>query len=161
MRLYLMRHGVAVDRADPACPPDPERPLTHAGRDRTRAAARGLRALGVSPARALTSPYRRARQTAALTLAALSIPPDGLEETPLLLPDADPAELLPLLAGPDAICFGHAPHLDALVAMLVGAPVPFTSLKKAGVAVLVGEARPGGAELEAVYPPRVLRRLGD
>jgi hypothetical protein len=40
MRLYLMRHGIAIDREDPDCPPDPERYLTPKGIQRTRAAAR-------------------------------------------------------------------------------------------------------------------------
>ena len=30
MLLYLFRHGVAIDPADPECPPDAERPLTRA-----------------------------------------------------------------------------------------------------------------------------------
>jgi phosphohistidine phosphatase SixA len=28
MHLYLIRHGIAIDREDPNCPPDTERPLT-------------------------------------------------------------------------------------------------------------------------------------
>ena len=63
MRLYLMRHGIAIDREDPDCPSDPERYLTPKGIQRTRAAARGLRALRVKPTALLTSPFVRAVQT--------------------------------------------------------------------------------------------------
>ena len=28
MQLYIVRHGIAIDREDPKCPPDPERYLT-------------------------------------------------------------------------------------------------------------------------------------
>jgi phosphohistidine phosphatase SixA len=31
IQLYLIRHGIAVDREDPNCPPDTERPLTPKG----------------------------------------------------------------------------------------------------------------------------------
>ena len=63
MRLYLMRHGIAIDREDVDCPPEPERYLTPKGIQRTRAAARGLRDLRIKPASLLSSPYVRAVQT--------------------------------------------------------------------------------------------------
>jgi phosphohistidine phosphatase SixA len=40
MLLYLMRHGVATRREDPACPPDPERALTKKDINRISTAAR-------------------------------------------------------------------------------------------------------------------------
>ena len=39
MILYLVRHGIAVDPNDPKSPPEPERPLTAKGVQKTRAAA--------------------------------------------------------------------------------------------------------------------------
>jgi phosphohistidine phosphatase SixA len=33
MRLYLIRHGIAMDREDPKCPPDTERALTPKGHE--------------------------------------------------------------------------------------------------------------------------------
>ena len=65
MLLYLVRHGIAMDREDPNCPPDTERALTPRGMKRTHAAALGLLALKVKPDAALTSPgWLRAAQTA-------------------------------------------------------------------------------------------------
>ena len=64
MRLYLMRHGIAIDREDPDCPEETQRYLTAKGTQRTRSAAHGLADLGVKPAGLLTSPYIRAVQTA-------------------------------------------------------------------------------------------------
>jgi len=46
MHVYLIRHGIAVDREDPICPPDTERPLTPKGMKRSHAAALGLRVAG-------------------------------------------------------------------------------------------------------------------
>ncbi len=73
MRLYLMRHGIAIDREDPDCPPDPERYLTPKGIQRTRAAARGLRALRVKPTALLTSPFVRAVQTGEIVCEVLGL----------------------------------------------------------------------------------------
>src|SRR5580700_6869597 len=78
MRLYLMRHGVAVDREDPDCPPDPERYLTPKGIDRTRAAAQGLLELKVKPDALFTSPYVRAVQTGELVCEVLDLDPANL-----------------------------------------------------------------------------------
>jgi len=36
MLLYIVRHGIAIDREDPKCPSDPERYLTPEGHTRTR-----------------------------------------------------------------------------------------------------------------------------
>ena len=73
MLLYLVRHGIAVDREDPNSPPDPERPLTPRGMKRTHAAALGLAAMKIEPDAVLTSPWLRAVQTAQLACAPLGV----------------------------------------------------------------------------------------
>ena len=55
MMLYLVRHGIAIDRDDPACPAEAERYLTEEGLKRTREAARGIRRLLDRPATLLSS----------------------------------------------------------------------------------------------------------
>ena len=42
MQLFIVRHGIAIDREDPKCPPDPERFLTEEGLEKTRQAAKGI-----------------------------------------------------------------------------------------------------------------------
>ncbi len=64
MILYLIRHGIAIDRADPEAPPEAERPLTARGVQKTRAAALGFSEAGAKPDIIITSPYIRAAQTA-------------------------------------------------------------------------------------------------
>ena len=51
MILYIVRHGLAVDRTDPHAPAEPERPLTRKGIEKTRTAMLGLRELGVKTRR--------------------------------------------------------------------------------------------------------------
>ena len=64
MNLYIMRHAEAEDEAESG--DDEARPLTVRGRERTRDAAGGLRALGVRFEAILTSPLLRAAETAGL-----------------------------------------------------------------------------------------------
>jgi phosphohistidine phosphatase len=166
MRVILLRHGIAQDRADPACPADPERPLTDEGEKKTRKVARGLARVGVKPVRVLTSPYVRARQTATIAAEALGVAAERLIVTDSLLPEAAPYALFHALhafAHVDAeiLCVGHAPHLDrALALSITGDKVPVTSLKKAGAALLEVDdlPRPHG-ELVWLMPPKVLAEL--
>src|SRR5690606_30458577 len=78
MLLVLLRHGIAQDRVEGGV--DADRRLTPRGLRRTREAVQGLRALGVAPRVVLSSPYRRARETAELAIEALG--PRGVEVVP-------------------------------------------------------------------------------
>jgi phosphohistidine phosphatase len=163
MRLYLMRHGIAIDREDPDCPSEPERYLTPKGMQRTRAAARGLRALRVKPVALLTSPYVRAVQTGEIVCEVLGLDPKRLRTTDALKPEAKPARLAEELTGlgGEVICFGHAPQVDEFIAHALKATAPFTALKKSGVAGLdIDSLTPLRATLLCVLTSRILRRLG-
>src|SRR5260370_9632483 len=81
MRLYLMRHGIAIDREDPDCPAEPERNLMPKGIQRTRAAPRGLRAMRVKPTTPLTRPYGRPVQTGQIVCDVLAFRPHQLSTT--------------------------------------------------------------------------------
>jgi phosphohistidine phosphatase len=164
MRLYLMRHGIAIDREDPDCPADPERYLTPKGIQRTRTAARGLRALRVKPTALLTSPFVRAVQTGEVVCEVLGLDSKQLRTTEALRPEVKPARLaeeLTRLTG-EVICFGHAPQIDEFIAHALKATAPFTALKKSGVACLdIDSLAPLRATLFWVLTSRILRRLGD
>jgi len=94
MILYIVRHGIAVDRADPKSPPEPERPLTAEGVKKTRSAGLGLRALGAKPDALFTSPYVRAAQTAEIFSEALGFPLERIRSTDSLKPAGNPADFL-------------------------------------------------------------------
>ncbi len=165
MRLYLMRHGIAITREDPECPPEPERHLTPKGIDKTRAAANGLRALKINPDVVLTSPYLRAVQTAEITCVSLEIPVSRIRHTETLLPGASPQMLFEELSkakADEVICFGHAPNLDEVIALAVHASKPFTELKKAGAACLeIDSISPIDGRLIWLLTSRALRELRD
>jgi phosphohistidine phosphatase len=165
MRLYLVRHGIAVDHDDPKCPPDPKRYLTPEGIKKTRAAMRGLEALGATADAMFSSPYLRAAQTAEIAADVIGYPAEKIVASDSLLPGAAPGALLKELAkvgGDDVMCFGHAPHLDIFLAHCVGSRSPITELKKAGVACLEMEKlSAGGGTLVWLLSSKALRQLAE
>lgn len=148
---------------DPECPPEPDRPLTPRGIEKTRAAAQGLRALSIKPDAMITSPYLRAAQTAEIACEILGFPLKKVRRSMALKPGGDPAAFFKELSrvrAKEVMCFGHAPQLDRLIAQAVGAPSVFTALKKAGVACLeLKTLTPPKGHLVWLYQPKVLRRV--
>jgi phosphohistidine phosphatase len=163
MDLYIVRHGIAIDREDPKCPPDPERYLTEEGMDKTRQVAKGIAALGITPDLLISSPYTRAMQTAEIFASALDYSKQKIRRTDLLLPGAESSALFRELAkdkqSSTVFLFGHAPHLDELIAAAFGSKHHLTALKKAGVAALkLKRISPPSAEFLWLATPRLLRR---
>ena len=137
--LVLMRHESAVERGDPLCPADPDRPLTVRGASRAKVSARALRALGAAPQLILTSPFLRAVQTARIVASELSLATKRVKETDALLPDAAPEALWEELRRTRrevVLCVGHGPGLDAVLAAAFGTPLRAMWLKKGGAASL-------------------------
>jgi phosphohistidine phosphatase len=163
MQLYVVRHGIAIDREDPKCPPDPERYLTEEGIEKTKRVATAVAALDASPDLFLSSPYVRAMQTAEIFAAALGYAKQRIRRADLLLPGAEPALFFRELAKDKQtstlFVFGHAPHLDELIATALGSKHHFTSLKKAGVALLeLKRVSPPSGQLLWLATPKILRR---
>lgn len=161
MRLLIVRHAIAVPRGTPGLP-DPERPLTPRGIARFESAAAGLARALPRPDAVLTSPWKRARQTAKILCRAFGrLEP---ENTPALAGGGFEALARVLLAHRKDACValvGHEPWLSELLARLLGSSEEGPlELKKGGVAVVDLPGRPdGGGKLVAYLPPRLLRRL--
>jgi phosphohistidine phosphatase len=163
MDLYNVRHGIAIDREDPKCPADPERYLTEEGVDKTRQVAKTIAALGISADLLISSPYVRAMQTAEIFANALKYSKQKIRRSDLLLPGAESSALFRELAkdkqSSSVFLFGHAPHLDELIAAALGSKHRITALKKAGVATLqLKRISPPSAEFLWLATPRLLRR---
>jgi phosphohistidine phosphatase len=162
MLLYLIRHGIAVDRTDPKSPPEAERPLTAKGVQKTRASALGLNELGAKPDVFISSPYVRAVQTAEIFAEALGFSPEKIRITDALKPAANPAEILKEVSrmrAKEIACFGHAPHMDLTIAQLAGSRGVFTELKKAGAVCFEHAAAHGRWTLRWLVSAKILREL--
>src|SRR3974390_1241252 len=161
MQLYIVRHGIAIDREDPQCPPDPERFLTEDGIEKTKQVAKGVANVAAIPDLMLSSPYVRALQTAELFAKALEYPKEKIRKTDFLLPGAESLQLFRELSRDKdssvVFVFGHAPHLDDLIATALNSKHHITSLKKAGVALLeLKRIVPPGGELVWLSTPKIL-----
>lgn len=162
MRIYLVRHAIAVARGTKHYPGD-DRPLTPRGVARMKRNAQGIRRLRLKPDSLLHSPLLRARDTAAILVRALDDAP-APTETDELLPDADPAGILALIRrarlGPNVMLVGHEPHLGLLAALLTGSAGPPLLFRKGGMARIdAGEPSPGAGRLVWLLTPRLLRTL--
>jgi len=133
MKVYLMRHAPAEARDARRYPDDALRPLTAAGRRRHRRLARRLKELKFRPKYILTSPRRRALDTATISAAALGVKRAPIE-TDLLGNEFNGHALLREIKRRrgDALLVGHEPDLGRFAAALLGmaGAVPF---KKSGV----------------------------
>lgn len=161
MLLVLFRHGPAGDSTawSKAGKDDSARPLTPKGREKTRAAAEGLARVVKKLDQIVTSPLARARQTADILAKAYPRAPKR-QESGSLAPSSEPgaaARWVSSLKERAVAVVGHEPHLSLLATLLLKGRAPrLLALKKAGAAVIDLKAK----RLVALYPPKVLRRLG-
>ena len=165
MQLYIVRHGIAIDREEPKCPPDPERYLTEEGIEKTKQVAKGIAALGATADLLISSPYVRATQTAEIFASALEYAKQKISKSEALLPGAEPGaffrELVKQEDASSVFCFGHAPHVDELLATAVGVKHPITEMKKAGVALVeLKRVSPPSGQLIWLITPKLLRKSG-
>jgi phosphohistidine phosphatase len=161
MQLLIIRHAIAVPRGTPGVP-DEDRPLTPEGEAKFREAAKGLARIVDRPDVLLTSPWLRAKQTAAVAAAAWG----RLEprETPALAGGSFEEQAAVLdrhSADATVAVVGHEPYVSALLARLVGSRAEDRlEFKKGGAALVeVPGALADGGRLLWFLPPRILRRL--
>jgi phosphohistidine phosphatase len=166
MDLLIVRHGIALDREEAKSRGllDRDRPLTKEGHARMRRGARGLASRIPELSTVLTSPLRRAVETAEI----LQEQYKGARqvETEALLPETAPATLAELLGGgafesPVALV-GHEPHLSSWVSWcLTGDTRAVIQLRKGGACLLRFDGAPGPSQGRLLWlvTPSILRRL--
>lgn len=169
MNLYLMRHGIAVAADQPGVESDSGRQLTSKGTKRMRQAARGVRRLGVSFDKILTSPFVRARQTAEIVAEALGLE-DRLEDLSELTPENDIDHLVSGLTRfqnrEHVLLVGHNPLLSHAFSFFVSSKTSIkleAELKKGGLCCIEIDRLPPEAPgtLHWFLTPKQLRQLGD
>ncbi|HWC86504.1 MAG TPA: histidine phosphatase family protein [Solirubrobacteraceae bacterium] len=122
--LWLLRHGDAASGT-----PDDERPLTERGIRQAQSAGRALERLGVRIDLCLTSPKRRAVETARLAAEALGV---EVRSEPKLA--GEPFDAHELSAGlGDVLLVGHDPSFSLTLHDLTGTQA---RLRKGGLAAI-------------------------
>lgn len=165
MKVYLVRHAIAVPHFTPEYEDDNQRPLTDKGRAKMRDITRGLKALGVSVHIILSSPYVRARQTAEILHEGLQV------QTPIvftenLLPLAHPDHLWEELKGYSQVesvaMVGHEPNISSLANLLLGVTRLQILFKKGGVCHITIDDFSGApsATLHWLLTPKQLVAIG-
>lgn len=138
MKLYLLRHGIAVDAGAPGCASDADRYLTDEGREKVRRVAKAMVALELELGVMLSSPLIRARETAEIVADVLRMR-KRLRLTDQLAPDASPLQLIreinTLRPRPDAVLLvGHEPFLSEFASFLLTGGVGLAlTLRKGGL----------------------------
>lgn len=133
--LFILRHGEAgshmIDVAR-----DSNRALTENGKTEMQKIGKSLKKSGLRARQIVTSPLRRARETAEIIANTLKIP--LLEEWDDLKPDGDRESLYRKLArietSSNVILVGHEPYLTSMIGEIIGAPDARLVLKKGGLA---------------------------
>ena len=166
MEIYVVRHGIAIDREDPKCPPDPERYLTEEGVEKTKRVAAAVAALSETPD-FLTLESLCARNADRRNFRGGPGLPQAKDSPHRFACCQDRSRAFSFANSPKTnyppslFVFGHAPQLDDVIAAALGAKQHITSLKKAGVALLeLKRLSPPNGQLVWLAPPKLLRRAG-
>lgn len=156
MKIYLLRHA----DAEGVRTTDAARELTELGLDQARVVGQFCARSGITPAVILSSPYRRARQTAEGVGAAWGVAPQtaaflasGME------PETGLAELQGYQRLGELMIVGHQPDLSLLAAALLGlGDAERLAVGKASLLCIeAGRVGPGEGMLRFFVPARLMR----
>jgi phosphohistidine phosphatase len=128
MELYLLRHGIAESGY-----PDSARALTEEGKEKLR---KVLKRCGAKPTLILSSPYRRALETAQIAAEVLEYSSE-IERSESLTPDGAPDAVWDeIRARKDEAAIllaSHEPLMSATVAYCLNSPSLYVDMKKAAL----------------------------
>lgn len=132
MQIYILRHGIAEDA--PPGQSDSARRLTSEGKQKLRAILTVAREAKVRPDVVLSSPYKRAMETAEIAHQILKVT-ERILQTDVLTPSYTPERVwdeIRLHRDAEQIMLaGHEPQLSSLVQFLTGGRV---EMKKGAIA---------------------------
>jgi phosphohistidine phosphatase len=131
MELYILRHGIADDGRPGE--PDADRALTSEGKKKLRGVLKLARFGGVDPTLVMTSPFRRAVETADVAVEVLGYKGDVLRTealTPSARPEAVWDELRIHKDESQVLLSGHEPLFSGLTAYLLQSPNLQVDFKK-------------------------------
>jgi phosphohistidine phosphatase len=158
MELYLLRHGIAEDRATTGR--DADRRLTDDGRKKLRRVLERARKASVTPTLILSSPLKRAFETAEIAALELGYASE-ICITDSLTPDSSPQRVWTEIRAhrdePALLLAGHEPLFSATVAWMLGSSRGMVEFKKAALVRIDFESL--GAEPRGVLQWMITAKL--
>jgi len=134
MEIYILRHGIAEEPR--AGMKDADRALTPEGKKKLREVLQVMKGAGVQPELILTSPFRRARETAEIAAEILQHK-EPLVPCSSLIPTADPgaawSEIRVHKSAESLLLASHEPLCSRLIAMLLASPNLLIDVKKGSI----------------------------
>jgi phosphohistidine phosphatase len=128
MEIYLLRHGIAEDGY-----PDAQRALTQEGKEKLR---KVLKRSGAKPSLILSSPYKRAMETAQVAVETLGYEGE-IERADALTPDGSASEVWEEIRAHKnetaILLASHEPLMSSTVAYFLGSPGVHVDMKKAAL----------------------------
>ena len=162
MEIYVLRHGIAVERGTSGYKKDSDRPLTKEGEEKVRQIAQAMLAMGLEFDLILSSPYVRAAKTAQIVAEELD---EDVKFTEHLESGGNHLGLVGQLNDAKAervLLVGHEPDLSRLMSLLIsGGTSSSIELKKGGLCKMTAEKLAFGqcATLNWLLTPKQLRNL--
>lgn len=165
MELFVLRHGEAGKRLGTGN--DAERSLTVAGQKEVEEVAESLTEMNVKLDFIVTSPLKRALQTAEIVARTLKVKNNSLEEWDELKPEGNRQDLYRKLSRfkqeSSVMVVGHEPYLSTMISELIfnGNGTGKIVLKKAGLArigITVLQPKVKG-ELRWLLAPRHMKKM--
>ncbi len=159
MQVYLLRHGIAESGKPGSA--DSARALVPEGKKKLKEVLSVAKSAGAKPTLVLSSPFRRATETADIAVSVLGLKSEDLVQTQSLLPTShvnDAWEEIRTYKDEIALLLvGHEPLFSRLFAYLLGEPDLLVDFKKGALARIDLEsfgAQPKGL-LRWFIPPKL------
>ena len=169
MELFVLRHGEAGKRSASGSK-DFARPLTVTGQKEVADIAASLKDLGIKFDLIITSPLKRAHQTAAIVAKKLQNE-KKMEDWDELKPEGKLTELYHKISSSpkfkqqsSVLVVGHEPYLSSLISEIISEPNASSHviLKKAGLAkirITSQYAKTMHGELEWLLTPKLMKNI--
>ena len=166
MNIYVLRHGIAVERGAPGFVKDSDRPLTAKGKRQLRKSGAAMKKMKLRFDLILSSPYERAKRTAEIVAEELKLK-KRLQLTDLLKYENEPEAVIGQIAElrpepENLLLVGHEPYLSRLISLLVsGSENVAIDFKKGGLCKLEAERIRLGkcAQLAWLLTPKQMKEM--
>jgi phosphohistidine phosphatase len=149
MNIFILRHGIAVERDEWHSKNDADRPLTREGEKQLRKTSSALKRLKLNFDLILSSPFERAKKTAEIVADGLKLR-KRLKFSDALASDGDAKNLIHQLnelkpSPKNILLVGHEPYLSELISLLISGDENVSiDFKKGGLCKLeTGKLRAG------------------